>query len=66
MPFGDEQIDRFTNEVRQIKDETISQVKELRDDTLKQIRELLNGITVTVNSKDIKPAVSVSSTSSNP
>jgi len=56
MALGDEQIDRFTKEISQIKDETISQVKELRDETLAQIRELLNGITVTVNAKDIKPA----------
>ena len=56
MALGDEQIDRLTKEIAQIKDDTISQIKELRDETLAQVRELLNGITVTVNAKDIKPA----------
>jgi len=56
MALGDEQIDRLTKEIAQIKDDTLSQIKELRDETLSQIRELLNGITVTVNAKDIKPA----------
>jgi len=56
MALGDEQIDRLTKEISQIRDDTIAQIKDLRDETMSQIRELLNGITVTVNAKDIKPA----------
>jgi hypothetical protein len=55
MALFDEQL----NKVDGIAETRINQLSAMLDDKIAQIRELLNGITFSVNAKDIKPAAPV-------